>query len=247
MDVIYSHAYLAIIAAAGDDAHAGIPPFGSPRFTSNRSLLECRTSNLVASLSPQIASEAIATSKWSSRGWTPQEHALSRRVLFSRSRTCSSDAPSGYSVKTSAMAGRGPRIYTPISRRGTSPSTHLQQDARSPSALHKVVRCNACRLRSSRLALQKRHLGGVHRHLAAHGMEHWASRLGPPFQSVWRCAAMDHARATPKQEAGRFSKLVLDRMDPCRSCAGRPKAPLRHVRRIRQPHDRYFSRQLLRR
>jgi hypothetical protein len=84
MDVIYSHAYLAIIAAAGDNADTGIPPFGSARFPSNHSLVMIQTSKgtLAASLSPQIASDEIASSTWSSRGWTLQEYALSRRVLF---------------------------------------------------------------------------------------------------------------------------------------------------------------------
>jgi hypothetical protein len=81
---VYSQSFLAIIAAAGDDANAGLPPYGNPGRNLNLSYLVRRSSkgSFVASLSPQIAAEEIAKSTWASRGWTLQEYALSRRVLF---------------------------------------------------------------------------------------------------------------------------------------------------------------------
>jgi len=79
---IYSLSYLAIIAAAGEDSSAGLPPYG--RRNSEISYLLRTTSNgsFVASFSPQLAAQEIAQSAWASRGWTLQEYALSRRVLF---------------------------------------------------------------------------------------------------------------------------------------------------------------------
>jgi hypothetical protein len=79
---VYSQSFLAIIAATGDDSNAGLAPYGGRN--SKISYLIRRTSkgSFVASSSPQIAAEAIATSVWASRGWTLQEYALSRRVLF---------------------------------------------------------------------------------------------------------------------------------------------------------------------
>jgi heterokaryon incompatibility protein (HET) len=81
---IYSQSFLAIIAATGDDANAGLPPYGSYGRNPKLSYL-VRTSakgSFVASLSPQIAAEQIGNSTWASRGWTLQEYALSGRVLF---------------------------------------------------------------------------------------------------------------------------------------------------------------------
>jgi hypothetical protein len=81
---VYSQSFLAIIAAAGDDANAGLPLYSNPRRNSNLSYLVRRSSkgSFVATLSPQIAAQEIAKSSWASRGWTLQEYALSRRVLF---------------------------------------------------------------------------------------------------------------------------------------------------------------------
>lgn len=79
---IYSLSYLAIVAAAGEDSSAGLAPYG--RRNPDISYLLRTTSNgsFVASLSPQLAAQEISKSAWASRGWTLQEYALSRRVLF---------------------------------------------------------------------------------------------------------------------------------------------------------------------
>ena len=79
---VYSQSHLAIIAATGIDSNAGLAPYRQR--TSNISYLVRKTpkGRFVASLSPQIAAQEIAKSTWASRGWTLQEYALSRRVLF---------------------------------------------------------------------------------------------------------------------------------------------------------------------
>jgi hypothetical protein len=84
MAEVYSQSYLGIIAAAGDDANAGLSPFAvSGRKVPVSSMVIAKPfGRFVASLSPQIAAEAISRSTWASRGWTLQEYALSRRVLF---------------------------------------------------------------------------------------------------------------------------------------------------------------------
>lgn len=81
---VYSQSFLAIVAATGNDSNAGLAPYGSRGRTSNIPYLIRKSSNgsFVASFSPQIAAQEIAKSVWASRGWTLQEYALSRRVLF---------------------------------------------------------------------------------------------------------------------------------------------------------------------
>jgi hypothetical protein len=83
MDAAYSLAFLTIVAAFGYDATSGLPPFNAPRVSLN-CLLYVETisdNNYVSSLSPEIASETIAELKWATRGWTLQEHVLSKRVV----------------------------------------------------------------------------------------------------------------------------------------------------------------------
>lgn len=82
---IYSRANVTIIAASGENAHSGLRPYGAFGRQAAVQSLVVHISGLgkfVSSLSPQISAEDIATSVWASRGWTLQEQALSRRVLF---------------------------------------------------------------------------------------------------------------------------------------------------------------------
>jgi hypothetical protein len=81
---VYSQSYLAIISATGEDANAGLPPYGTIGREFPISYLVRHTSvgSFVSSFCPQIAAKKIGISTWASRGWTLQEYALSRRVLF---------------------------------------------------------------------------------------------------------------------------------------------------------------------
>jgi len=81
---VYSQSFLAFIATAGKDSDAGLSPYRGRENDTNISYLVRKNSkgSFVASLSPQIAAQEIAKSTWASRGWTLQEYALSRRVLF---------------------------------------------------------------------------------------------------------------------------------------------------------------------
>jgi Heterokaryon incompatibility protein (HET) len=79
---IYSLSYLAIIATAGDDAEAGLAPYGKRNSSISYMLRTTPSGTFVASLSPQIAAHDISRSVWASRGWTLQEYALARRVIF---------------------------------------------------------------------------------------------------------------------------------------------------------------------
>ncbi|KAE9366357.1 HET-domain-containing protein [Stipitochalara longipes BDJ] len=79
---IYSQSHLAIIATTGNDSNAGLAPYGQRTSSISYLVREISTGSFVASLSSQIAAQSIAKSTWASRGWTLQEYALSRRVLF---------------------------------------------------------------------------------------------------------------------------------------------------------------------
>lgn len=84
MDSVYNSAFLTIVAAAGDDANAGLSPFNSPRFKPSLSIsIETISGNtIISSPSPIIAVGAIIKSAWTNRGWTLQEYALSKRVVI---------------------------------------------------------------------------------------------------------------------------------------------------------------------
>lgn len=77
MDVIYQHAFLTIIAAAGDSPRHGLPGIrDTPRNALPRCAVGARTL-----VSVPFAKREILQSTWNSRGWTYQEGLLSRRRL----------------------------------------------------------------------------------------------------------------------------------------------------------------------
>lgn len=85
MDQIYSSAYLTIIAAAGQDVHAGLP--GVSQFH-RRQLQEAYIGDTHFVQLPRPGLATIMSSHWASRGWTFQESYLSgRRLIFTEDQT----------------------------------------------------------------------------------------------------------------------------------------------------------------
>jgi hypothetical protein len=82
MAEVYSQSRVTFIAATGIDSNAGLAPYGGRNSAIPYLIRTMSRGTFVASLSPQIAAQKIATSTWASRGWTLQEYALARRVLF---------------------------------------------------------------------------------------------------------------------------------------------------------------------
>lgn len=82
MAEVYSQSRITFIAATGADSNAGLAPYGGRNSAIPYLIRTTPRGTFVASLSPQIAAQNIATSTWASRGWTLQEYALARRVLF---------------------------------------------------------------------------------------------------------------------------------------------------------------------
>ncbi|KAI1771723.1 heterokaryon incompatibility protein-domain-containing protein [Hypoxylon cercidicola] len=78
MDSIYSCANLVIIAAAGNDAHAGLPGVVRSR-TAWQSSENVDGFPLITVEPPLL--EVLGRTRWNSRGWTFQEAILARRVL----------------------------------------------------------------------------------------------------------------------------------------------------------------------
>ncbi|KAH7117486.1 heterokaryon incompatibility protein-domain-containing protein [Dactylonectria macrodidyma] len=78
MDNIYGNASLTIIAAAGVDPSNGLPGVGKRRQAPQHALRLGKLQLRVV----QDHRQAIAKSKWATRGWTMQESCLSRRVLY---------------------------------------------------------------------------------------------------------------------------------------------------------------------
>lgn len=85
MDQIYSSAYFTIVAAAGQDAHTGLP--GVSRFHRQRLQdLQFDGTHFVQLPRPGLAT--IMSSHWASRGWTFQECCLAgRRLIFTEDQT----------------------------------------------------------------------------------------------------------------------------------------------------------------
>ncbi|KAH7310537.1 heterokaryon incompatibility protein-domain-containing protein [Stachybotrys elegans] len=80
MDAIYRGADLTIVAATGSEPTHGLPGVGDKRRKRQQQVVEL-DSCIVFSQLPDPLDE-IRESKWSTRGWTFQEAALSRRRLF---------------------------------------------------------------------------------------------------------------------------------------------------------------------
>ncbi|OCL09471.1 HET-domain-containing protein, partial [Glonium stellatum] len=80
MDLIYNHAHMTIIAAAGNDPSFGLPGVGS-RFRSPQPSANVKGNVLVSTLpDPQ---DMIKRSKWMERAWVYQEALFSiRRLIF---------------------------------------------------------------------------------------------------------------------------------------------------------------------
>lgn len=85
MDRIYSSAYLTIVAAAGQDAHTGLP--GVSRFHRQR-LQDLQFDGTHFIQLPRPGLPTIMSSHWASRGWTFQESCLAgRRLIFTEDQT----------------------------------------------------------------------------------------------------------------------------------------------------------------
>jgi hypothetical protein len=84
MDAIYSRALATIVAAAGTDADAGLPPLARDRLGSGRPfhIETIGGDQFVAAPSPQATGLRVGDSTWASRGWTLQEEALSSRNVY---------------------------------------------------------------------------------------------------------------------------------------------------------------------
>lgn len=85
MDQIYSSAYLTIVAAAGQDAHTGLP--GVSR-CHRRQLQDAYVGDTHFVQLPRPGIATTMSSHWASRGWTFQECCLAgRRLIFTEDQT----------------------------------------------------------------------------------------------------------------------------------------------------------------
>ncbi|KAK5991462.1 hypothetical protein PT974_09744 [Cladobotryum mycophilum] len=82
MDAIYSRASLAIVAAAGPDANAGIPGLVAGSRERRQHSIKISDNLTLVALQADTHRKALTTA-WNTRGWTYQERLLSRRCLFS--------------------------------------------------------------------------------------------------------------------------------------------------------------------
>lgn len=85
MDQIYSSAYLTIVAAAGQDAHTGLP--GVSQFHRQR-LQDLHIDGMHFVQLPRPGLTTMMSSHWASRGWTFQECCFAgRRLIFTEDQT----------------------------------------------------------------------------------------------------------------------------------------------------------------
>jgi hypothetical protein len=79
MDSIFQCASLVVVAAAGRDAHAGLPGIGK---TKRRTYQQSEVINGSRFMTTQPSvRQVLDRSKWDTRGWTFQEAMLARRIL----------------------------------------------------------------------------------------------------------------------------------------------------------------------
>lgn len=81
MASIYSQALFTIIAAAGDDANTGLPGVRPGTRHIRQEIIDFQDWALIAAIDGPYYG-GIGASRWVSRAWTLQEHALSRRNLI---------------------------------------------------------------------------------------------------------------------------------------------------------------------
>ena len=84
MSAIYSCAYLTIVAAAGEDAQAGLNRLDEHPFSEESQFhppLSCSEDVAILPAKPTV-DQMIVDTKWDSRAWTYQEHLLSQRCVF---------------------------------------------------------------------------------------------------------------------------------------------------------------------
>ena len=79
MDLVYQNAWVTIVAAAGEDAHFGLPGVGGQRRLHQPSA-KIGDEFLVSTL-PDL-STVLGATVWATRGWTYQEDILSTRRLY---------------------------------------------------------------------------------------------------------------------------------------------------------------------
>ncbi|KAH7371191.1 heterokaryon incompatibility, partial [Pyrenochaeta sp. MPI-SDFR-AT-0127] len=80
MDSIYLKATVTIIAAAGDDANAGLPGVRPGTRSDNRDIISIQGRKFITARAP--AKEVIAETTWWKRAWTFQEGWLSPRCFI---------------------------------------------------------------------------------------------------------------------------------------------------------------------
>lgn len=83
MGEIYSNAYCTVIAAAGEDAHTGLPGVSNTCRREQRTVSLDEVTLAERPYSKDHGSALLSSSKWATRGWTYQEGYLStRRLIF---------------------------------------------------------------------------------------------------------------------------------------------------------------------
>lgn len=83
----YSHATVCLIAAAGSNAHTGLPGVTTARSLSHQSATEVSNHLWIGKRMPDMAT-LLDESEWMTRGWTYQEFFFSRRcIVFTESET----------------------------------------------------------------------------------------------------------------------------------------------------------------
>jgi hypothetical protein len=80
MDIIYHHAFLTIVAAAGDNANYGLPGVGKRSRKISQGIMTF--GNMQVAIDPRHPMEDIDYSTWACRAWTYQEAYYSRRLLI---------------------------------------------------------------------------------------------------------------------------------------------------------------------
>jgi hypothetical protein len=144
MDSIYLRAIVTIIAAAGDDANAGLPGVRPGTRSDNRDIISIQRRKFITAHAP--AKEVIAKTAWWKRAWTFQEGWLSPRcfvftpheVLFCCTRSTNRESLHSYSPEVSN--GLANRLFMTHEIGFPTGIAQISQESRISSLFNGIMR-----------------------------------------------------------------------------------------------------------
>lgn len=124
MGLIYSKAVFVLIAAAGQDANAGLPGIRAGTRTTRQDILELPAISLITVVDGPYTS-GVSQSTWETRGWTMQEKILSRKRLIFTEHQIYWQCPQAVWLEEVVLENAPPHHFLSTPGRGKNTETHM--------------------------------------------------------------------------------------------------------------------------